>query len=59
MPNLFKSVNHRKNIVYGSMEPDDGKNSLFSTGKPKSFPWFYIPVVIGVAVIVILYKLFS
>ena len=41
------------------MDPDDGKNSLFSTGKPKSFPWFYIPVVIGVAVIVILYKLFS
>jgi len=38
------------------MKPED---SLFSAGKPKNLPWFYIPVLIGVAILVILYKWFN
>ena len=53
------SVNLRKAILVGIMKPDDGKDSLFSTSKPKSFPWFYIPVLIGITLIVILYKVLN
>jgi hypothetical protein len=40
------------------MKPDDGKDSMFSSGKPKRIPWFFIPVLIGVAVLVLLYQWF-
>jgi len=38
------------------MKPED---SLFSAGKPKNIPWFFIPVLIGVTILVILYKWFN
>lgn len=30
------------------MKPDNGKDSLFFTGKPKNIPKQYIPPVIGI-----------
>ena len=41
------------------MKPDNGDDPLFSAGKPKSFPWFFVPVIIGVAVLVLLYQWFK
>jgi len=35
------------------------KDSIFSSGKPKSVPRFYFAVIIGIVVMVILFKLFS
>ena len=32
---------------------------LFSSGKPKKLPWFFGLVMIGLAVIIILFKWFS
>ena len=37
----------------------DSDDSLFSAGKPKKLPWFFIPVIIGVAILVLLYKWFN
>jgi len=37
----------------------ESEDSLFSAGKPKKTPWFFIPVMIGVAILVILYKWFN
>jgi|GEM_PF-6397223 len=41
------------------MNPPGDENSLFSSGKPKKLPWFFFLVIGGLAVLVILYKLFS
>ncbi len=41
------------------MEKRDDDDVLFSAGKPKSFPWFYIPVIAFVATLVFLYKWFT
>ena len=39
------------------MNPDGGKDSLFSAGKPKKVPKWYIPLVIGmIAALVFLYN---
>jgi len=39
------------------VKPDNGKDSLFSAGKPKNVPKWYIPIVIGIiATLVILYN---
>jgi hypothetical protein len=39
------------------VKPDNGKDSLFSAGKPKNIPKWYIPIVIGIiTVLVILYN---
>ncbi len=39
------------------MYPDDGKDSIFSTSKPKKVPRYFLPLVIGlVAAMVILYN---
>jgi hypothetical protein len=39
------------------VKPDSGNDSLFSAGKPKKVPRWYIPVVIGIiAALVILYN---
>ena len=39
------------------MYPDDGKDSIFSTSKPKKVPPYFLPMVIGlVAALVILYN---
>ncbi|HSB49899.1 MAG TPA: hypothetical protein VLC72_01025 [Nitrosopumilaceae archaeon] len=40
------------------MRPGDGKDSIFSAGKPKKIPKWYFPIVIGIiAALVILYNL--
>ena len=41
------------------MEQKDDDSSLFSSDKPKSFPWFYIPVMLGVVALIFIYKWFS
>ncbi|MGI0063884.1 MAG: hypothetical protein ACREAJ_03080 [Nitrosopumilaceae archaeon] len=41
------------------MKPRSDDDSLFSAGKPKNFPWFYIPVLIGLAALIFLFKWFS
>jgi len=39
------------------MYPDDGKDSIFSSSKPKKVPPYFLPLVIGlVAALVILYS---
>jgi len=39
------------------VKPDNGKDSLFSAGKPKNVPKWYFPLVIGIiAALVILYN---
>jgi len=39
------------------VKPDNGKDSLFSAGKPKNVPKWYFPLVIGIIVaLVILYN---
>ena len=39
------------------MYPDDGKDSIFSTSKPKKVPPYFLPLVIGLVVtLVILYN---
>ena len=41
------------------MYPDNGKDSVFSAGKPKKVPRWYIPtVIIIIASLVILYNSF-
>jgi hypothetical protein len=39
------------------MQPKEAKGSIFTSSKPKSFPWFYVPVIIGVVTLVIIYNL--
>jgi len=41
------------------MEKTDDDDVLFTADKPKSFPWFYIPVLVFVGALVFLYKWFS
>jgi hypothetical protein len=41
------------------MNPNEGDKPLFSAGKPKRLPWFFIPVMIGVAILVLLYQWFK
>jgi len=39
------------------VKPDNGKDSLFSAGKPKNVPKWHISIVIGIIVaLVILYN---
>jgi len=40
------------------MKPtDDG--SIFSNSKPRNIPWFFLPVILGVIALIIIYKWFS
>jgi len=39
------------------MKPDT-KDSIFSSVKPRSFPWFLPPLLLGIIALVILYKWF-
>ncbi len=39
------------------MQPKEAKGSIFTSNKPKSFPWFYVPVIISIAALVIIYNL--
>jgi hypothetical protein len=41
------------------VKPVSDEDSLFSAGKPKKLPWFFVPVLIGLAVLIFLFKWFS
>jgi len=43
---------------YSVMHPDSGKKSFFSAGKPKNLPTFYFLVVVGIILMVLLFKWF-
>ena len=30
------------------MKPDSGKDSIFSSGKPKNLPWFYFIIILTI-----------
>jgi len=39
------------------MKPDT-KDSIFSSVKPRNLPWFFLPVMLGVITLIILFKWF-
>ncbi len=41
------------------MNPCTSKDSMFSSGKPKNLPWFFLPVMFGIIVMVIIFKWFD
>jgi len=41
------------------MKPYNKKDSIFSSVKPWDLPWFYLPVLLGVIALVVLFKWFS
>ena len=41
------------------MNQDSTKDSIFSLSKPTSLPWFFLPVMLGVIAIVVLFKWFD
>ncbi|MGI0064858.1 MAG: hypothetical protein ACREAL_08330 [Nitrosopumilaceae archaeon] len=41
------------------MNPRTSDDSLFSAGKPKKLPWFFVPVIIGLVALILIFKWFS
>jgi len=41
------------------MNEDSTKDSIFSSEKPRSIPWFFLPVLMGVIALVVLFKWFD
>ena len=41
------------------MKPRTAKDSLFSSGKPKSIPWFFVPVMLGIIGLILIFKWFE
>ena len=41
------------------MKPEKGKESIFSNSKPRDIPGFWVPVVLGIITMVVIYKWFS
>jgi len=41
------------------MNPRSAKDSLFSAGKPKNLPWFFFPMLLGLAALIFLFKWFD
>jgi len=41
------------------MNPRTTKDSLFSSGKPMNFPWFYLPLMLGVVALIVIFKWFN
>jgi hypothetical protein len=41
------------------MKSRSDDDSLFSAGKPKKLAWFFIPVIIGLAALIFLFKWLS
>jgi len=41
------------------MNPRTTKDSLFSSGKPKNLPWFFVPLMFGVVALIVLFKWFD
>jgi len=41
------------------MNPSTTKDSIFSSGKPKNLPWFFVPLMLGVIALIVLFKWFD
>ena len=41
------------------MKPDTEKDSIFSSVKPRDLPWFFLPVMLGVVALVVIFKWFD
>jgi hypothetical protein len=41
------------------MNPNTTKDSIFSSGKPKNLPWFFVPLMSGVVALIVLFKWFD
>ena len=41
------------------MKPDTAKDSIFSSEKPRNLPWFFLPVVLGIIALVVIFKWFD
>jgi len=41
------------------MNLGSSKDSMFSSGKPKNLPWFFFPVLLGLAALIFLFKWFD
>jgi len=41
------------------MNPRTTKDSLFSSGKPKNLPWFFVPLMFGLVALIVLFKWFD
>ena len=41
------------------MNPYTTKDSIFSSEKPKNFPWFFVPVMLGIVTLIVIFKWFD
>jgi len=41
------------------MKPDTAKYSIFSSVKPRNLPWFFLPVVLGIIALVVIFRWFN
>ena len=41
------------------MKPDSGKDSIFSSDKPKNLPWFYFIIILTILGMIFTFKWFN
>jgi hypothetical protein len=41
------------------MNPESTKDSIFSSEKPRDIPWFFLPMMVGIIALIIIYRWFD
>ena len=41
------------------MNPNSTEGSIFSSEKPRNIPWFFVPVMLGIMALIVIFKWFD